>query len=279
MTEKEIKILSSSLEQSNDSIIVLKAIYKEGKHTVQPAFDSKKNWYAGVERLSDEQKKTKSYYVEPETIKLVLTNNYEFNMNSDVDSVNWEWVSRLPIVAGSHKDAQMTPRAMFYVFVQDREARLKVGTLTSKFKALQYVLEDSPSNLANRALIMGQDFGTESPEAIKEWLAIQADKNPEQIIRLYEAKNTGLNILFLKALQMGIITVSSEGVYKFDDKLLGLNEEGALGYLLSKDATEIVELLKRRVHPDYSDKEKETLAETGAEPTSTVDLLTSSKED
>lgn len=53
----------SELEQfengtSSDKVIVIKSIYKSGKHTVQPAVNPATGWYAGVERLSDEEKKS-----------------------------------------------------------------------------------------------------------------------------------------------------------------------------------------------------------------------------
>jgi len=48
---------------TSDKVIQIRSVFKSGKHTIQPAFDTKSNWYAGVERLSDEEKKGKSYYV------------------------------------------------------------------------------------------------------------------------------------------------------------------------------------------------------------------------
>jgi|GEM_PF-1912520 len=254
MTKEEIKRFETTYGAQNDSRIILKAVFKSGKHTVQPAKDEASGWYAGVARLSDEEKKQHPYYVDPTTTKIVLRNNYEFNLDAERDEINWKWVRELPIISSSWEDAQMSPSAMFYVHIEGRETEKNIAKADKKYVALKYIFEDNPTNYSDRALILGQDFTTEHPNSIKDWLLSRAEANPQDIINLYQSKNTGIQLLYLKAKAAEFIKLTSEGVVKFENKVLGLGDDGALAYLMSADAKEIVELLRRRVYPEYSKK-------------------------
>lgn len=269
MTNEEIEIFEKTYNSVKDPIILLKAVFKTGTHIVQPAMDEKSGWYAGVERLSEDDKKHHPYYVDPVITKLKLADNYQFNLGDSRDAINWQWVSRLPIIAGSFEDAQHEPRAMFYVHIEGREAANKINRATEKYTAMDFILKDNPSNYVDRALILGQDFEGEHPNNIKEWLLNKAENEPKTIIDLYNAKNTGMQLMFLKAKSARIIVETREGVVKFENKVLGLGDDGALAYLMSDDGKEVAELVKRRVYPEYTKTETHSVAPA---PTASEDL-------
>lgn len=232
-----------------DKVITLKAIFKT-KHAVQPAFSTKENWYKGVDRISDREKENRDYFVDPVTTKLILEEGVEFDLNNEIDAINWKWVQHLPEVAHSFEEAQHSPEAMFYVEMSGRESAKKNKEISTKFKAIQKVLEDAQTNYINRALLLGFDMEGSHPEEVKEFLLTMAERNPERVIEIYDNKLMGIRLLFIKAEKEGIITKES-GLYKYGTTVLGVDEKGAIQTLSDRGNKELVDLLDKQVNPEY----------------------------
>jgi len=232
-------------ETITKDIITLKSVFKNGKYTVQPARDKTKNWYHGVPRLSEDQKRNLEYWAEPNS-KLVLEDNFKFDLNDPIAEANWEWVKHLPCVAMSFEECQKTPSAQFYVFIAGREAVKTNQIHDIKFKAIKYIMEDSPVNYENRALMLDNDLVGESPEEIKNVLLGIAERQPLRVIAAYEAKNSHIKLLYLKAKEKNIIELK-DGVVLFGSHILGVNQEGALAFLQTKEHEQILKLLEKEV--------------------------------
>jgi len=255
------KELSTTIDQiengtAADKIITLKSVFKAGKFTVQPAKDPTKNWFHGVPRLSEDEKKNLNYWTSPDS-KLVLQDNYEFDLNDEIHAANWKWVKHLPCIAMSFEEAQKTPSAQFYVYIAGREAREANKTSDLKYNAIKYIMEDSPVNYENRALILGSDLAGESPEEIKKILIEIAERQPTRVIHAYEAKNLSIKLLYLRAKQKGIIKMQ-DGMILFGSNVLGVNEEGALASLQSTDHKEMLKLLGDEVETSLRLESDET---------------------
>jgi hypothetical protein len=267
--------MSKNLEQlengtPTDKIISLRSIFKT-KSTVQPALDPATNWYAGVERMSADDKKGKHYFVEPETTKLVLEDGITFNLDNIVDKLNWDWVKLLPQVESSFEAAQQNPSAAFYVYIEGKEALKRNTFKDSQFKAEKYVRDDSPVNYEDRCLLLGYDMANEHPESLRDFLTDMARRSPIKVIQLYESKSISIKLLFLKARKKGII-ISDKNVLQYGNIALGINENSALAFLMDKDNKEILELLNKDIYPELYAKNFKTSkveaaqAEMAAEP-------------
>jgi hypothetical protein len=248
---------------SRDKIIIIKSVFKTGKHTIQPSFDTSINWWAGVERLSEEDKRSRTYYVtvgeqgdrSKLNTKITLRDGLVFDLNNDVDRINWNWVKHSPVLAMSFSDAQQS-KATFYVHIEGREAQAKNNLVERKFKAMEMVMKDSPTNYENRALLLGMDMTNEHPEVIKDYLLETANKNPDQMLRIYRDKSMRINLLFVTAKKQGKITFSND-VYRYGSTILGTTEESCIAYL--QDNRDILDLLDRDVNPQYfTETEEET---------------------
>jgi len=241
-----------------DRVIEIKAVYKTTKQIIQPAFDSKLKWWAGVERLSEEQKKEKEYYVVVgETAaekshlntKITLKDGVIFDLNNDVDRINWDWVKCCPQVAMSFADAQAS-KALFYVHIEGRESEMRTRTIEKRHDAVKLVLEDPATNYVNRALLLNMDMEGERPSVIKDFLLETAEKSPEKIFRIYRDKAMKIHLLFLKGKKMGLIKVDPrDNVITYGTTILGISDESAIAYLQSNE--DILMLLEREVNPDY----------------------------
>jgi hypothetical protein len=238
-----------------DKKIVIKSVFKTGKHTIQPSFDSSTNWWAGVERLSDREKEDRTYYVtvgetgarSKMNTKITLKDGLVFDLNNDVDRINWEWVKHSPVLAMSFSDAQQS-KATFYVHIEGREAEAKISAAEKQFKAMECVMKDPNTNLENRALLLGMDMTGEHPATIKEFLLDTAKKSPEKILRVYRDKSMRINLLFVTARRDGKIKFENE-VFKYGNIILGNTEEACIAYL--QENRDILELLDREVNPQY----------------------------
>jgi len=256
---------------SSNKIIEIKSLFKTGRHTIQPAFDPKTGWYAGVDRLSDEEKKTRRYYVTvgktgeeaKENTRIKLEDGYVFDLNNEVDAINWKWVRHCPKLAMSFAEAQKS-KVEFYVHIEGREAEVSNEKTEKVFEAMKLVMEDATTNYANRALLLDMDMTGEPDSVIKEYLLTVAKKTPAKIIRIYRDKSMKINLLFVKAKQSGAITVNSlDGVVKFGAHILGYSDESAIAYLQSNE--DLLELLERDVSPEYFEAKQSKAKMTPAE--------------
>ena len=241
----------------SDRVIELRSVFKEGKLTVQPSWDEKTGWWAGVERLSDEQKKTKEYFVTVgetkdkarENTKIVIKNGHTFDLNLPVDKINWEWVKHNTFIAMSFHEAQMS-QALFYVHIEGREALASLTLREKRLEAGNLVLEDPQVNHVNRALLLGMEMQNDNPATVKDFLLDTADKEPDKILRVYRDKSMRIYLLFALAKQKSVITEDvNEGVFKYGVSILGKTPELCIAYLQQNE--DILMLLERDVNPQY----------------------------
>lgn len=254
----------------SSQIITLRGIFKT-KHTVEPAFDSSIGWYAGVKRISDDAKKDLTYYVTVgetgdkarNNTSLVLEDGMQFDLSKEVDAINWEWVKHTKEVAHSFEEAQKSKVARFYVLIEGREAKEKNASVSLRHKAVSYILNDSPVNYENRALLLGHDMKGENPEVVKEFLLEKADdkKGCIEVINIYESKSLNIQLLYLKAKQKGIIDATPNGAIKYGPNVLGMSDEAAISFLQDRDNREVLSLLEKAVNPDYFKTEETGIKE------------------
>jgi hypothetical protein len=256
---------------SSNKIIEIRSVFKDGKHTVQPAFDTKSGWYAGVDRISEEEKKTRKYYITVGAVKdearhntkLKLENGYVFDLNKEIDAINWKWVQHLPCIAMSFDEAQMG-KALFYVHIEGKEAEATNKRTEAKYEAMKLVMDDATTNYENRALLMGMDMESEAPAVIKEFLLDTANKNPSEIIRVYRGKDMKIKLLYVQAVKKGTVVVNpDDNVVKFGGTILGYSEESAVAYL--KENEDLLDLLTRDVNPGYFAAKQDLSRETPIE--------------
>lgn len=248
---------------SSNKVIEIRSVYKEGRQTIQPAFDPKTGWYAGVERLSDEEKKGRKYYVTVggrgddarKNTKIKLENGYTFDLSDPVDAVNWEWVKHSPCLAMSFAEAQMG-KALFYVHIEGREAEEANKIMEHAFEAMQYVIKDATTNYVNRALLLGMDMEGEEPATIKQFLLETAKNSPEKIFRIYRDKAMKIYLLFAKAKKAGhVIKDEANGVFRYGTHILGVSDDACIAFLQQNE--DILELIERDTNPDYFVKKQE----------------------
>lgn len=236
---------------ATDKIIEIKSIYKNGKTTVQPVRDPLSNWYKGIERLSDDDKRHRKFWAEPNTV-FTLKDGVIFDLNKEDHRATWAWVKYQPCLAMSYEECQSQPAAEFYVHFRNLEAQTRISVKRLKAKAFDLILNDVSTNYPLRAKLLGVNMdGEKEVSVIMDFLLDQAETSPEKVIRIYEDKLVSLRMLLISAVEKGKITVEPSGAYRYGNLYLGMAEDSVVDWMNSPDNKNTVKLLEEEVNPEY----------------------------
>jgi hypothetical protein len=247
---------------ATDKIIRLKSVYKTGKTTVQPVKDKITGWYKGIPRLSEEEKRKKVYWAEPNS-KFVIKDGTTFDLSDEAQKITWEWVKHCPCIADTEEECQFTKEAEFFIYLENKSAAESVSRKERRFKAEKYIIEDNASNYPTRASLLGVQMDGESPMVIKDFLLTQAEQSPDKILAIYEGYDVSLRLLLLKARKNNIITTDSSGLFLYGNTAIGMTETSVISWMQDPKNKHLVEMLEKEVNPEYFvDENEETEVKT-----------------
>ena len=212
----------------SDKIIILKAFYKGDKATISPAKDINRR-YLGIKENIPEIKKLEMGYVPGPESRVRIYDEIEINLNEDTWAKDWEWMKYCNEISDDFATGQATPGAYFYIFRPGVEAAKKVSNIEREVKLLNYILEDSPENLYNRASILGVDMSGEVISEVKDYLLNLAKTEPKKIEKVYESTTFSLELLLMHALKKSIV-VKKNGVFVFGEILLGVDTPSVISF-------------------------------------------------
>jgi hypothetical protein len=234
-----------------DKMIEIKSIYKNGKTTVQPVRDPLSNWYKGVERLSDEDKRHRKFWAESNT-SFTLKDGVIFDLNREDHKITWDWIKHQPCLAMSYEECQSRPSAEFYVHMRNKEALKRISIKKLKAKASGLILNDPASNYPLRAKLLGVNMdGEKEVDVILDFLLDQAEASPIKVIKIYEDKLVSLRMLLISAVEKGKVIIDPSGAYRYGNLYLGMAEDTAIDWLNSSDNKATARLLEQEVNPEY----------------------------
>jgi len=257
------------LEDAN-RVVTLKSVFKQGKTTVMPA--RRGNGYMGIKRLSDLDKQKLSYWADSDS-KCTLYEGKTFDLSNEEHRIDWEWVKHCPCVCESLDDVQKTPGAEFYVHIEEIESDKALSKYDLVYTAETYVREDSSDNYALRARLLSVNMDGDSPKMIKNFLLDQAHLNPKKIIEIYSSKNTGLRLMFIKAVDKGVIRLDS-GMYRYGMSILGTTEDTAIAWMANSENKSIVDEIHRETEPEYFAKPENEIKDSEKAKTPTTKART-----
>lgn len=253
--------INTAIEQlengtTTDKIIEIKSIYKNGKTMVQPVRDALANWYKGVDRLSDDDKRHRNFWVEPSTT-FTLKDGVIFDLNKPEHKVTWAWIKYQPCLAMSYEECQSLPNAEFYVHMRSNEAQKRISVKKLRAKATRLILDDPSSNYQLRTKLLGVNMdGEKEIDVILDFLLDQAESDPKKIIKIYEDKLISLRMLLISAIEKNKVLIDPSGAYRYGNLYLGMSEESAIDWLNSTDNASTARLLEQEVNPEYFVKEE-----------------------
>lgn len=251
---------------ANDQMIILKNVYKITRVRVYPTRDKNTGRFLGGVKnvdsqgdaiLNEEERKLGADAFAKATDSITLEDGMSFDLTNPHDAKVWSWVKHSTKVADSWEDAQRSPSAEFYVYIPEQEAEKTVNRVSNKYKALQYVMEDSRANHYTICRLLGNKMDSVPYSQVQEFLLDMAEKHSQKIISVYTDSTVKTKLFLLDALEKEVIVLRNQ-VYTYQNEILGISEEAVIEWLQNPKNKNIVNMIYSEVYPEYTaDETKE----------------------
>lgn len=123
------------------------------------------------------------------------------------------------------------------------------------FNASTYIYEDSESERIKKARVLGRNLINASSADVLDFLIEIAEKTPKKIIDVYEGEDWKMHLFILDAIDNGVIR-RADGIYKYDDKMLGGSIEATITFLRDIRFKKLVDSIKRETYPNLMTKQE-----------------------
>lgn len=197
----------------------------------------------------------------PANFTFEIVDGTVFDLDDIVDKAKWEAIEYCNWIAKDRyeRDAQGNlvidggarryGVADLYVERPGELTTAKVGRKQLVHRACTYVYEDSENNRIKKCKVLGRDLKNAIPADILDYLIEIAEKTPDKIIQLYEGEDWKLQLFVLDAIDNGVIR-RSDGIYKYDDKMIGGSMDAVVGFLKDVRYKKLVDSMKRETYPE-----------------------------
>ena len=262
-------------------VIILRSVYgKVGqKYFIQPCPNPKTGRFASCVKtinsvgdmiLSESEKSQLSegtVHFVPMNEVFVIEDGHKLDLSDVVDKAIWDAIEHCDIIAKDRNqrdddgnlvidgNARRYGIAELYV---ERPGEITKARVTKKqliFRAQQYIYEDSESERIKKCKVLGRDLRNAYPADVLDYMISISEKDPNKIINLYEDDGWKMHLFILDAIDRGVIK-KSDGLFKYDDKLLGGSIEATITLLRDVRYKAILNDIKKATYPDYLPKKE-----------------------
>lgn len=190
-----------------------------------------------------------------------IVDGTKFDLDDVVDTAHWEsikncnWIAKDRYEKNHNGDLVIDGNAKrygvadLYVYRPDEITKHKISKKEIIYKASSYIYEDSDSERIKKARVLGRDLRRASKADVLDYLITKAEKDPRKIIQLYEGEDWKMQLFLLDAVDRGVIR-KSEGLYKYDDKMLGGSLEATVTFLRDIRYRKILTSIKAETYPE-----------------------------
>ena len=206
----------------------------------------------------------------------IIEDGIRFDLSDVVDRANWEAIEHCNWIAKdrTERDAQGNlvidgnahryGTADLYVERPGQITKNKVDKKAVVFKALTYIYEDSEADRIKKAKVLGRNLSVAYPADVLDFLIETAEKDPKKIIDLYEGEDWKMHLFLLDAIERGVV-IKKDGVYRYDDKLLGGSIEACIAFLRDVRFNKLLSSIKIETYPELKSDEEITKIQEAAE--------------
>ena len=268
-----------------NNVVVLRSVYgKVGiKYFLQPSKDPETGELPDCIRrvdshgdmiLSDKDKNSGNVFF-PETQMFTIVDGQSFNLDNPREKAIWDAIKHNPLIAPERwsKDSKgnylidgtigyksTTPRygtAELYVDRPGLESQQRVSKKSKYREALNYIFDDERGyeGRVTKARLLGRKMDNMPDTDVIDFLDQIAEKNPDQIIKLYTGEDTSLRLLFADAKDKKIIIYKNKLYVYGDNIILGATDAAVINWMQQPQNKNILELIRKDVYPElYVDK-------------------------
>lgn len=263
------------------NVIILRSVYgKVGqKYFIQPCADPRTGRFPDCVKsidkdgdmiLSESDKEKMSsgmvHYIKMNEI-FVIEDGHKLDLDDVVDAAVWEAIKNTDIIAPerSAKDAQGNllidgsqhryGSAELYVERPGEATKARVSKKQIVFNAQRYIYEDAELERVKKCKVLGRDLSNASPADVLDYMLGISEKNPHRIIALYEDEDWKMQLFIIDAVERGVIN-KRNGIYQYEDKLLGGSVEATITMLKDVRYRNFLNAIKRETYPEYLPKKE-----------------------
>lgn len=264
---------------NDDDKIVIRSVFKITRCKMNPAIDPKTGRYPehvlrvdtnGNPMLSGDvyNKKTKSS-LDPilETDVIEIYDGKTFDLNDIHEKSEWEAIKFSPLIAEERwakdsngklvidGDANRYGSGEFYIERPGLEAQNANNKKQMIHNAQTYVFNDSRDSIYIKARLMGAKMTGLPYDEVLDFLLKEAEKNPNKIIDLYTGSDMRIRILFVTAVDKGVIRYVA-GIYSYNNTNIGMTEESCLIWMKQAVNEDFVKSIETETYPEKVVKDK-----------------------
>lgn len=280
---------------------ILRSVYGKvnKKYYIQPCPDPRTGRYPSCVKLvdsngdmilSENDKRDLNSGVKhfvPANHVFIIEDGTRFDLSDVVDRANWEAIEHCNWIAKDRSerdsqgnlvidgDAHKYGAADLYVEVPGKLTKTKVDRKAVVFKALSYIYEDTEADRVKKAKVLGRNLAMAYPADVLDFLIETAEKDPKRIIDLYEGEDWKMHLFLLDAIERNVIT-KKDGIYRYDDKMLGGSIEACITFLRDIRFNKLLSSIKLETYPEY--RSDEDIDKIRAESESGLDLTAPGKQ-
>lgn len=195
-----------------------------------------------------------------------IVDGTRFDLTDVVDKANWEaieycnWIAKDRFERDAEGNlivdggARRYGVADLYVERPGEITKAKISRKQLVFRASSYIYEDSHEERIKKCRVLGRNLSNAIPADVLDYLIEKAEKDPKSIIDLYEGEDWKMHLFLLDAVDRGVIR-KSDGLYKYDDKMLGGTLEATITLLRDPRFKAILNSIKRETYPELLPKQ------------------------
>lgn len=262
----------------SDNKIIIRSVFKITKCKMNPATNPKTGRYAEHVRrvdsngdmiLLDGDKSPKNEF-EPiaETDIIEIYDGRTFDLDDKFDKSQWEAIKFSPLIAEERwardekgdlvidGNAQHYGAAEFYIDRPGKEAQTSNNKAQLVYTAQGHIFQDSRDNLYIKARILGSRLNGLPYDDVLDFMLKEAKKDPKKIIELYTGGDFKLEVLFVTAIDKGVI-LERNGGYIYGKQSIGLTKESVLLWMKQPQNKDILDSITMETFPEVNSQTKE----------------------
>lgn len=242
----------------SETLITLKAIYGKGQGALllNPVRSRVTGKLLGVKELSEEERRKEVRPITADTQRRI-SDGLTIDLSNPVDAIDWEWIKYNEEIADSFDEAQMSPKALFYIDKPDQEVedRLKRGEM--RFEAESFIRNCSNKKLQEVARYLGQNINYMKPSDILDWLLqrITTKNGPEEILKARDDKKFSRRLFLFDLIENKKVKRDSNDIHYYGDIVMGLNRTATIEWLDNPKNADIVGKLMAELYGEEEEND------------------------
>ncbi len=214
--------------------------------------------------MSDEERNSEeSRYFLAEDEDIVIIDGTTFNLNDPLQYNKWMAIRDSDIIVPTRDtrdkngdlcidgNKKRYGLAEFYVDIPGEDSEKSVSKKKKITKAYTYIGQDSVNGRLTKCKLLGKYMENAPESDVEDYLYQVAEKNPDQVLELYQSSDMKLKLLIIDAKAKGII-IKKDGMFNYADNILGATDDAMILFLKMPSNDRIRKMIANETYPEYA---------------------------